>query len=228
MKTIGVIGAESWDTTLRYCTRINQEIARLRGNEHSVPLLIVSPDSSVLTPLMHEGRWDEITHLVCQHAIGLERAGANLIVLASDTLHVAASRIEEALSCPFIHVSDPTADALIADGAERVGLLGTRPTMEMGFYRSRLAAHGIEVVVPEVDHTNLDAIITEYLRRDIVTKAAKVTYLKAIDRLAAQGAQAIVLGCWEIGKLIGDDDSPLPLYDAMELHARAAVTTALA
>ena len=157
----------------------------------------------------------------------LEAAGAQMLVLATNTMHIIAQDIQAATTIPFLHIADPTADALIEDGAETVGLLGTRFTMEMDFYKDRLRQRGIEPIVPEVDRTNLDAIIYNELCRGIVSDASRQTYVAAIEKLAARGAQAIILGCTELGLLLSDDDSPLPLYDTTALHAASAVARAL-
>ena len=148
-------------------------------------------------------------------------------MLATNTMHIVAQDIQAATTIPFLHIADPTADALIEDGAKTVGLLGTRFTMEMDFYKDRLRHRGIEPIVPEVDRTNLDGIIYNELCRGIVSDASRDTYVAAIERLGARGAQAIILGCTELGLLISDDDSPLPLYDTTALHAANAVAQAL-
>lgn len=227
MKTIGIIGGMSWESTAQYYAAINRETARLRGGLHSAPILMASLDFAPIETLQREGRWDEAGDILARHAANLESAGAEIVLLATNTMHIVAEAIEAALSCPFIHIADPTADALIADGARTVGLLGTRFTMEMDFYKDRLRARGLDPIVPEVDHTNLDAIIYRELCRGIVTEPSRRTYVTAIDRLAANGAQAVILGCTEIGMLIDDDDSPLPVYDTADLHAKAAVAAAL-
>jgi len=142
-------------------------------------------------------------------------------------MHVVAEATMAGLDRPFIQIADPTAAALLADGFDTVGLLGTRFTMEMGFYRDRLAAQRLDVLVPEVERTNLNGIIYEELCKGIVRDASRQVYLAAIERLAARGAQAVILGCTEIGMLIDDSTSPLPTYDTTELHAAALVTAAL-
>ena len=141
---------------------------------------------------------------------------------------IVAEQIVSALSVPFVHIADPTADALLTDGFTRVGLLGTRFTMEMPFYKEKLIGRGLDVLVPEVDVTNLNGIIYEELCRGIVLDASRAIYVRAIERLAARGAEAVILGCTEISMLIDDDVSPLPVFDTTDLHAKALVTTALA
>ena len=146
-----------------------------------------------------------------------------MIGLATNTMHIVADAITGAIDVPFIHIADPTSDALLADGFETVGLLGTRFTMEMGFYRDRLAARGLTALIPEVDRTNLNGIIYEELCRGIVREESRRIYVTAIERLAARGAEAVILGCTEITMLIDDAVSPLPVYDTTDLHAKALV-----
>jgi aspartate racemase len=143
-------------------------------------------------------------------------------------MHIVADRITDAIDVPFVHIADPTSNALLADGFETVGLLGTRFTMEMSFYRDRLAERGLTALIPEVDRTNLNGIIYEELCRGIVREESRRTYVTAIERLAARGAEAVILGCTEITMLIDDAVSPLPVYDTTDLHARALVSAALA
>ncbi|WP_196260166.1 aspartate/glutamate racemase family protein [Pelagibacterium limicola] len=228
MKTIGIIGGMSWESTAHYFAAINRETARLKGGLHSAPILLQALDFAPIAQMQSQGAWEEAGFLLAQSARTLETAGAQIVILATNTMHIAAGAIETAISCPFLHIADPTADALLADGAETVGLLGTRFTMEMDFYKDRLRERGLDPLVPDVDHTNLNAIIYEELCRGIVSDASRAIYVRAIERLAARGAQAVILGCTEIGMLIGDDDSPLPVYDTTSLHAKAAVAAALA
>lgn len=228
MKTIGVIGGMSWESTAHYYSAINRATALRLGGLHSAPILMASVDFAPIEALQRAGRWDEAGVLLAAHARALEAAGAELMVLATNTMHIVAPAIEAAITCPFIHIADPTAQALLDDGVDVVGLLGTRFTMEMDFYTDRLRARGLEPIVPEVDRTNLDGIIYNELCRGIVSDASRAIYVEAIERMARRGAQAVILGCTEICMLITDDDSPLPTYDTTQLHAEAAVETALA
>ena len=227
MKTIGVIGGMSWESTARYYDLINRETARRLGGLHSAPMVIDSLDFAAIEALQKTGDWTEAGAILARSALRLQAAGADMVILATNTMHRVADTIEASIAVPFLHIADPTADALIADGAATVGLLGTRFTMEMDFYTARLAARGLQPLVPDVDRTNLDGIIYNELCRGIVTDASRAVYVTAIERLAARGAQAVILGCTEIGMLIADEDSPLPLYDTTVLHAQAAVAAAL-
>ena len=228
MKTIGLIGGMSWESTAHYYRVLNQETATRLGGLHSAPLIVHSVDFAPVAEMQSAGDWDGAGRQLAEIAKGLERAGAEIIGLATNTMHVVASAITADLSVPFIHIADPTSDALLADGFTTVGLLGTRFTMEMGFYRDRLTAHGITSLIPEVDRTNLNGIIYEELCRGIVREESRRIYITAIERLAARGAEAVILGCTEIGMLIDDSVSPLPTFDTTDLHAKALVSAALA
>ena len=228
MKTIGLIGGMSWESTAHYYRVLNQETATRLGGLHSAPVLIHSVDFAPIAAMQAAGDWEAAGQAMSAAAKGLERAGAEVIGLATNTMHIVADAITDGLGVPFIHIADPTSDALLADGMDRVGLLGTRFTMEMGFYRDRLAARGLEALIPEVDRTNLHGIIYEELCRGIVREQSRQVYITAIERLAARGAQAVILGCTEIAMLIDDSTSPLPVYDTTDLHAKALVTAALA
>lgn len=227
MKTIGLIGGMSWESTAHYYRVLNQETARRRGGLHSAPLIVHSVDFAPIAALQSAGDWPEAGQRLAAIAGDLERAGAEVIGLATNTMHIVADQITATLSVPFIHIADPTCEALLADGFDTVGLLGTRFTMEMGFYRDRLTQSGLTALIPDVDRTNLNAIIYEELCLGIVTDRSRQTYIAAIERLAARGAQAIILGCTEIAMLIDDAVSPLPVYDTTDIHAKALVAAAL-
>jgi aspartate racemase len=227
MKTIGLIGGMSWESTAHYYRAINRATANRLGGLHSAPMIVHSVDFAPIADLQQAGDWSAAGEQLASIAQGLEKAGADIIALATNTMHIVADRITGAVRTPFIHIADPTAAALRADGFATVGLLGTRFTMEMGFYRDRLAASGLTALIPEVDRTNLNGIIYEELCRGIVREPSRQLYVNAIERLAARGAEAVILGCTEIAMLIDDAVSPLPVYDTTELHALALVDAAL-
>jgi aspartate racemase len=227
MKTIGLIGGMSWESTAHYYRVLNQETARQRGGLHSAPLIVHSVDFAPIAQLQADGNWDVAGEQLATIAKGLQTAGAEVIGLATNTMHIVADTITRDLQVPFVHIADPTSDALLADGFTTIGLLGTRFTMEMGFYRDRLASRGLQALIPEVDRTNLNAIIYEELCRGIVREQSRRTYVSAIERLAARGAEAVILGCTEITMLIDDDVSPIPVYDTTDLHAKALIAAAL-
>ena len=228
MKTIGLIGGMSWESTAHYYRVINQETAARRGGLHSAPLIVHSVDFAPIAEMQAAGDWDGAGQQLAVIARGLEAAGAEIIGLATNTMHIVADQIIDAISVPFIHIVDPTSDALLGDKFETVGLLGTRFTMEMSFYRDGLAERGLKSLIPEVDRTNLNGIIYEELCRGIVREESRRIYVSAIEKLAARGAEAVILGCTEITMLIDDSVSPLPVYDTTDLHAKALVTAALA
>jgi aspartate racemase len=227
MKTIGLIGGMSWESSAHYYAALNRETAARLGGLHSAPVILHSVDFAPIEALQREGAWDEAGRQLGEIAAGLEAQGAGIIGLATNTMHVVADAITARLSVPFIHIADPTAAALAADGYTTVGLLGTRFTMEMPFYRERLERAGFTVLVPEVGRTNLNGIIYEELCRGIVREESRRTYVDAIAAVAGRGAEAVILGCTEISMLIDDDNSPLPTYDTTELHAKALVAAAL-
>lgn len=222
MKTIGIIGGMSWESTALYYTAINREIAKRKGGLHSAPILMHSVDFAPIAALQATHDWEKLGDEMASSAQRLERAGAEAIFLATNTMHNVADRIEAAVKLPLVHIATPTAAALLADGIERVALLGTAFTMEMPFYIDRLKNSGLDVLVPEVDRTNLSGIIYNELCKGIVTDQSRAIYIHAIQHLMARGAQAVILGCTEITMLIGDDDSPIPTYDTTALHAKAA------
>ncbi len=228
MKTIGLIGGMSWESTAHYYRVINQEVAARLGGLHSAEIIIHSVDFAPIAEMQSAGDWDGAGRALAAIAARLEAAGAEVIGLATNTMHIVADQLTAALSVPFVHIAEPTSAALLADGFQIVGLLGTRFTMEMGFYRDRLTASGLTALIPEVDRTNLNGIIYEELCRGLVTEASRRIYVTAIERLAARGAEAVILGCTEIGMLIDDSISPLPVYDTTDLHAKALVSAALA
>jgi aspartate racemase len=227
MKTIGLIGGMSWESSAHYYAVLNRETQRRLGGLHSAPVILHSVDFAPIAAMQSEGRWDEAGRELNAVALSLQQAGAQVLGLATNTMHVVADTMLEGVGIPFIHIADPTADALLADGFDTVGLLGTRFTMEMGFYKDRLRARGLQPLVPDVDHTNLNGIIYDELCKGVVRDESRKVYQTAIDRLAARGAQAVILGCTEIGMLIDDSTSSLPTYDTTELHARALVDAAL-
>ena len=227
MKTIGLIGGMSWESTALYYRILNQETARRLGGLHSAPVLLHSLDFAPIEELQQAGKWDEAGKLLAAAARGLVAGGASVIGLASNTMHIVAGQIEDGLGVPFIHIAEPTAAALIESGVRRVGLLGTRFTMEMLFYKDRLKARGLDVLVPDADVPALNAIIYDELCLGIVRDPSRQIFVDAISRLGNRGAEAVILGCTEIGMLIDQTSSTLPVFDTTELHAKALVAAAL-
>jgi aspartate racemase len=228
MKTIGLIGGMSWESTAHYYAILNSETARILGGLHSAPVIVHSVDFAGIEAMQRAGNWDGAGQVLAAIAKSLEAQGCGVIGLATNTMHICAPQIVAALTVPFVHIATPTADALLADGIGKVGLLGTRFTMEKPFYINVLQERGLDVLVPDVGITNLNGIIYEELCLGIVRDESRQIYVEAIQRLAARGAEAVILGCTEICMLIDDSVSPIPTYDTTDLHAKALVAAAIA
>jgi aspartate racemase len=228
MKTIGLIGGMSWESTAHYYAVLNRETARRLGGLHSAPVIVHSVDFAPIEQLQRAGDWDAAGDELALVARSLAAQGCGVLGLATNTMHICYPRIVRDLDVPMIHISAPTADALLADGIGKVGLLGTRFTMEKRFYIDGLEARGLDVLVPDVGITNLNGIIYEELCLGIVRDESRLLYVEAIERLMTRGAEAVILGCTEISMLIDDSVSPLPTYDTTDLHAKALVEAAIA
>jgi aspartate racemase len=228
VRTIGLLGGMSWESSVEYERLINAEVRTRLGGTHSADLLIRSYDFAEIEALQSSGDWAAAGDLLAADASRLEVAGADLIVLCTNTMHRLADRIETAITVPFLHIGDVTADAVAAQGLGRVGLLGTRFTMAPGFYRQALAARGVEVVVPdETDQDTVHAVIYDELVRGVIREESRQAYLDVTRRLRGAGAAGIIAGCTEIELLIGPDDVEMPFFPTTRLHALAAVDAAL-
>src|SRR5690554_3539630 len=228
MKTIGVIGGMSWESTQTYYRLINQKIREQLGGLHSAKLILYSVDFAEVEPLQHAGDWDGTAEILTEAAQALETAGADFIVLATNTMHKVAPEIELAVNIPLVHIADATAAALQADGITTIALLGTKFTMEQEFYRQRLEDHGICVVVPNTKQRNrVHEIIFNELCLGKIEANSKADYLEIIQEMAEFGAEGVVLGCTEISLLINQTDTTIKLYDTAEIHAASAVAFAL-
>jgi aspartate racemase len=230
MKTLGLIGGMSWESTVTYYQHINQTVKAELGGLHSAKLLLYSVDFSEVEQLQVTGQWEAAGQLLADVARKLELAGADALVLCTNTMHEVADAISAAVHIPLLHIADPTAQAIKESGFTKVGLLGTRFTMEQDFYRSRLeSAHGLTVLTPaQADRDRVHQIIYEELCLGDVRGSSRQTYLRVIADLQAQGAQAIILGCTEISMLVQAQHTALPLFDTTALHARSAALWALA
>ncbi|QKG70244.1 aspartate/glutamate racemase family protein [Erythrobacter mangrovi] len=230
MRTLGLIGGMSWESSAQYYAILNREVRARLGASHSAKAMLHSLDFGEIEQLQHAGEWGTLGDIMADSARRLEAGGADVIILCTNTMHKLADRIEAASSLPFIHIADPTAGAIKARGITRVGLLGTAFTMEQDFYRGRLhREHGLDVTVPdEADRAEVHRIIYEELIAGKVTEASRAAYRAVIARLVERGAQAVILGCTEIMLLVRDEDSAVPLFDTTSLHALAAVDFALA
>ena len=230
MRTIGLIGGMSWESTVPYYREINEQVRRRLGGLHSARAVLYSVDFHDVELLQREERWDEAGALLAGAARAVVAAGAELIVLCTNTMHLVAPAIEAAVAAPLLHIADATAAAVKGAGVRKVGLLGTRFTMERDFYRGRLAErHGLEVLVPpEEDRETVHRVIYEELCLGVVSESSRARYREVIGRLVARGAGGVVLGCTEIAMLVSPADSPVPVFDTTRLHAAAAVDAALA
>ncbi len=230
MKTIGLIGGMSWESTAIYYRLINEQVKAKRGGLHSAELILYSVDFHDIERLQQSGNWEEAGEMLANAGCALEAAGANFLILCTNTMHKVSATIEEATTIPLLHVADTTAAAVHAAGLSRVGLLGTRFTMEQDFYRNRLCyPHGVHVFVPEApDREIVHQVIYEELCLGKINSDSRAEFRRVITDLAARGAQGIILGCTEIGLLIGPGDVDIPLFDTTEIHATSAVDFALA
>jgi len=229
MQTIGLLGGMSFESTIPYYRAINETVREALGGLHSAQLLLYSVDFHDIERMQHSGDWTQAGERLAEAARVLERAGARLLVLGTNTMHKVAASIERGVSIPLLHIADPTAAAIVDAEITSVGFLGTRFTMEEDFYRERLRRHGIATLVPDArEREDVHRVIYDELCRGVVRDASRARYRAIIERLVARGAQGIVLGCTEIAMLIGADDAPVPIFDTCLLHARAAALRALA
>jgi aspartate racemase len=230
MKTIGLIGGMSWESSAEYYRIINEEVVRRLGGLHSAQILLFSVDFAEIETLQHEGKWDEATVHMIEAAQRIERGGAECVLICTNTMHRMAEAVQEQIAIPLLHIADATGERIREQGLTTVGLLGTRFTMEQDFYRGRLQArYGLEVLIPETGERQVvHEVIYGELVRGEVRPTSREAYRRIIAHLVAQGAEGIILGCTEIMLLITQEDSAVPVFDTTALHAYAAVDFALA
>ena len=229
MKTIGLIGGMSWESSIEYYRIINQTVKAKLGGLHSAKSVMYSVDFAEVEILQHQGRWAEAAKMLVEAAKRLENAGAELIVLCTNTMHKAAEEIQANVEIPFLHIADATAQRVAASGIRTVGLLGTRFTMEEEFYKGRLAQnYGLSVIVPDAQAREVvHRVIYDELVVGRIEPSSKTQYVGIIEQMIHQGAESIILGCTEIGLLLRQEDSQVPLFDTTRIHAEAAVEYAL-
>jgi aspartate racemase len=229
LKIIGLIGGMSWESTVPYYRQINETIKHSLGGLHSAKIILYSVDFHEIERLQHAGDWEAAGSMLAEAARALEAAGADFLVLCTNTMHRVAPAIEAAVSIPLFHIADPTAAEIKRAGHSTVGLLGTRFTMEGAFYRDRLIdRHGLRVIVPNAEERDaVHRIIYEELCLGLVLPQSREEYRRVMQGLASQGAEAIILGCTEISLLVSQQDSGVPLFDTTAIHARAAAEEAL-
>jgi len=228
MRTIGLLGGMSWESSALYYQLANELVRDRLGGLHSARCVLYSVDFAGIEELQATGQWDEAGRVLSQAAVAVQAAGADLLLLCTNTMHKVAEQVEAAIDIPLLHLGDATAAAVTAAGLDTVGLLGTAFTMEQDFYRDRLARHGLRVLVPDADdRAEVHRVIYEELCLGDVRDTSRKTYQAVIDRLVRSGAQGIILGCTEIELLISAADSPVPVFPTSRLHVEAAVEAAL-
>ena len=229
MKTIGLLGGMSWESSIEYYRIINQAVKKRLGGLHSAQCLMYSVDFAEIEVLQHAGEWETLTQVMINAVSRLEQGGADCLLICTNTMHRMADQIESATSIPLLHIADATADAVKAKGLHTVGLLGTRFTMEGDFYKGRLEKdHGLKVLVPDNDGREIiHRIIYDELVQGEIRDASREAYLDTITNLQNQGAEGVILGCTEIPLLVKQADVDLPIFDTTTIHAEAAVKWAL-
>ena len=228
MQVIGMLGGMSWESTQTYYRAVNEGVKQALGGLHSAQILLYSVNFAEIERLQHEGRWDELAEMLSQAARSLEAGGADFLLICTNTMHKLAPQIAASIRIPILHLADATAIALKEDGVRCVGLLGTRFTMEQDFYRQRLETQGIQVVIPDSeDRERVHQVIYTELCRGVIKSVSRQAYLSIIHRLTLQQAEAVILGCTEIGMLVRQSDTLVPLYDTTLIHAQQAVKMAL-
>lgn len=228
MKTIGLIGGMSWVSTLDYYRLLNEEVQRRLGGLHSARVIVNSLDFAPLAQAQKTGDWEKIADILAEAAIALEGAGAKLLLIGTNTTHRVADTVQAHIHIPLIHIADAVGDAIRDARLQRVGLLGTRATMEQDFYAQRLASNGLQVLTPPAaERERLDRLIFEELCLGIMTEAAHDLVISLIHELQQQGAQGVILGCTELGGVAQPHSSPVPLFDSARIHALKAVGLAL-
>jgi aspartate racemase len=229
MQTIGLLGGMSWESTAGYYRDINRGVAEKLGGLHSAQISLYSIDFSPLELLQHEGDWQGVADVLIEAALNVQSAGADFLLICTNTMHKVADQIEAALQIPLLNIADATAEVLVAEGVKKAGLLGTAFTMEEDFYRGRLKQNfGLDIVTPsEADRQIVHNVIYRELCAGKTTEASKAEYLRIIEELAKEGAEAVILGCTEIGMLIKQSDTNVKLYDTAVIHAKKAVEEAL-
>ena len=229
MKTIGLIGGMSWESSLEYYRIINEKVKKELGGLHSAKSILYSVDFENIKVLQHEGKWDELTIIMIDAAKSLEKAGADLVVICTNTMHKMANEVQDNINLPLIHIADATAQSIKEQDLKKIGLLGTKFTMEQEFYKGRLSEkHGLDVIIPnDKDRELVHKIIYNELCLGNIKDASKKEYIRIIDDLVKNGAEGIILGCTEIPLLIKQGDVSVPIFDTTTIHAESAVLEAI-
>jgi aspartate racemase len=227
LKTIGLIGGMSWESTMTYYQRINQTVKDQLGGLHSAKILLYSVDFFEIEQHQSKGEWEACADIMCAAAKKLEHAGADFIVICTNTMHKVVPQMESSITIPILHIAEAAAEALKQENITKIALLGTKYTMTQNFYIEKLIDSGIEVMVPGPEDIELvNRVIFEELCLGIVSEQSKKEYLRIIQEMGNQGAQGVVLGCTEIGLLIRQEDTELPVFDTAQIHAQKAALAA--
>lgn len=228
MKTIGLLGGMSWESTITYYQQINKQINEALGGLHSAQILLASVDFEAIEACQKNNEWEKSGEILAGYAQSLERAGADFLLICTNTMHKVAPQIQQAITIPIIHIADATVTNLQAKQIKKVALLGTTYTMTQDFYKQRVIDQGIDVLIPdEAAISELNRIIFDELCHGVIKETSKATFLRAIRDLQKRGAEGVILGCTEIGLLIEQPDVDLPVFDTTLIHAKAAVELAL-
>ncbi|GCF93835.1 racemase [Enterococcus florum] len=228
MKTIGLLGGMSWESTVSYYTRINQGINQALGGLHSAKILLASVEFQEIEAYQQTNQWEKSGEVLAGYAKALENGGADFLLICTNTMHKVAPQIQEQLTIPILHIADATIEVLKQQGIQTIGLLGTQYTMTQDFYKQRIVEQDIEVLIPDeaaIERIN-DIIFNELCLGELKAES-KAFFLEVVDQLASNGAQGVILGCTEIGLLIQQADTDLPLFDTTEIHSEGAVRMAL-
>lgn len=228
MRTIGLLGGMSWESTVTYYQIINETIKARLGGLHSAKIFLHSVDFAEIEKHQSKGEWDKSAVILSKAAKSLEQAGADYIVICTNTMHKVAPDIEKEINIPIVHIADATAEELQKDGIKRVALLGTKYTMTQDFYKQRIQARGIEVMIPDAEDVDIvNQVIYDELCLGKISSVSRKEFVRIIAELQDEGAEGVILGCTEIGLLIGKEDSSLPVYDTAQIHARVAALKSL-
>ncbi len=228
MKTLGLLGGMSWESTVTYYQIINETVKKELGGLHSAKILMYSVDFAQIEEYQAKGQWDKSAEVLAAAAENLQKAGADYILICTNTMHKVAPQIQERITVPLIHIAEATADALLEAGIQTVALLGTKYTMTQDFYKAKLTERGIRVLIPNAADVELvNHVIYDELCRGILSSASRAEYVRIIGTLREQGAQGVILGCTEIGLLVNQADSPLPVFDTTVIHATKAALAAV-
>ena len=229
LKTIGLLGGMSWESTLEYYKMINEGIKEKLGGLHSAKVAMVSVDFEPIEKLQHQGKWDEMAKMLSNDAKNIEKAGADFLLICTNTMHKVATEIENSIQIPLLHIADATAEKLIKEDIKKVGLIGTSFTMEEEFYKGRLEKkYGLEVITPDKKNREIiHKIIYNELCLGKIKEDSKKEYLRIIKELAKNGAEGVILGCTEVGLLVKQSDTDIKLFDTTQIHAEKAVEMAL-